>query len=245
MSGASTPQRRWGGVTTSDMVVTLRDSKTMACAFPYALGTVARIKTLPDRRFDKDTKAWLVPVRDFERVLTLFPDASIDVPVWAAVYPSNEMLMGKALTFCRNLTAMGVSLVHAGANIVAVGEIATPVLQAEVDKRAEWIGRLMARGHVFTAVERPKRTEQHGGGLFDQGGEVDEIVALNAVIDAALGADWPDAAPDSELAVVWKGIQNAAVREREKAQWAQARRRRDGGKRRQKPLPVEQPGLGL
>ena len=50
----------------------------MILTFEYDAGLVAQVKELPDRKWDKDRKLWLVPVRHAETVCKKFPQAQID-----------------------------------------------------------------------------------------------------------------------------------------------------------------------
>ena len=96
---------------TEPCIITLHDAKTLCCRFAYSARAVATIKTLPRRTFDRDLRAWLVPVDDFERVVALFPDASVDVAVWETVYPTVALRRRRVLTFCRSLAALIAAIV--------------------------------------------------------------------------------------------------------------------------------------
>lgn len=62
----------------SDVMIT-RDGRGYArVKFPYDPQRVAAIKSLSDRRYDPDTKTWIVPLALLGEVIRIFPDAQID-----------------------------------------------------------------------------------------------------------------------------------------------------------------------
>jgi hypothetical protein len=136
------------------VLVTLHDARTLRCAFPYSAQAVAKIQALPRRTYEAATRTWLVPAADFELLAAAFPDLQASAAAWEAAYPSVANRLAKALTFCRNLAALGVSIVEQDGQVAAVGDAVSPLLQAEVAARADPIRRLLAQGHVFQAAER-------------------------------------------------------------------------------------------
>lgn len=143
--------------------ITLYDRTTLCAAFPYRADRVAAIKTLPERRFEPDLKAWLVPVSHFEQLLEVLPDAGVHPDVWETVYPTLAMRLADTLGYCRRLNASGVRLVVRDGRIVAEHDYADPkdikALQKHVDERAGDIWRLLVRGHRFDRAAQPPDTK--------------------------------------------------------------------------------------
>lgn len=221
------------------MLITLHDAKTLALRFPYSALRVAQVKTLPTRVFDRDAGAWLVPLADFARVLALGgDDASVDVEVWEAAYPTRARRLAGALTFCQALAALGVTICLQDGRLVAQGAHVSPLVQAEVEQRGALIRRLLADGWEFVGM-------QDGGdggvGVGNITGAADGAAqdATTSAVPATPTATVPD---DAKLELLLAGIKNAAKRaaadQERRAAWR--RRAQSGGRQK-----AQQGDLGL
>ena len=252
---------RRAGAPSASTIVTVYDARTLRCAFPYSAAAVAKMQALPRRTYDGATRTWLLPVSDFDLLAAAFPDLQAAADAWEAAFPTAANRLAAALTFCRNLAALGVSIAEQDGKIEAVGDAASPLLQAEVAARADAIRQLLAQGHVFRAAARraagPDAAHWLAGVLDAEAADrapltgagadaeppnncaphAEPLPAAQGTQNAARGA--PPA--DPLLAAVVRGMQNAAVRAaadaERRAAWRRAQMRRaageDGGSERE------------
>ena len=129
----------------------LHDAHTLRVSFPWSQAAVDAIKSIGGATFDKDSKTWRAPVAKLDAILRIFGDD-------AAVAPEVAMSAAPKLpvqNFAETCAAAGVSLRIEGARVVGSGGCWTPVLQAEIDKRAVQLRRLIESGWQPPATISP------------------------------------------------------------------------------------------
>ena len=134
------PRKGW--VIWMTTTIFLHDAHTLRVSFPWSQAAVDAIKSIGGATFDKDSKTWRAPVAKLDAILRIFGDD-------AAVAPEVAMSAAPKLPvehFAETCAAAGVSLRIEGARVVGSGGCWTPVLQAEIDKRAPQLRRLIESG---------------------------------------------------------------------------------------------------
>jgi hypothetical protein len=121
--------------------VFLNDDKSLRVSFAYSAEAVEAIKTVPGATWDKASKTWRVPVAKLDAVLRIFPDAAM-APEVACVAPAKLPIHH----FAETCAAAGVTLQIVGDRVQGSGGCWTRILQAEIDKRATQLIRLIASG---------------------------------------------------------------------------------------------------
>ena len=119
----------------------LHDAATLRVSFPYSQTAVDAMKTVEGATFDKASKTWRAPLATLDKVLRVFPDAAMAPEVALAASPILPIQH-----FADTCAAAGVSLTVNGAQVRGSGGAWTPVLQAEIDKRAVALIRLIRSG---------------------------------------------------------------------------------------------------
>ena len=120
----------------------LHDASTLRVSFPYSVGAVDAIKGIGGAAWDKPSKTWRVPLAKFDAPLRAFGDD-------CAVAPEVYMAAAPVLPvehFAATCAQAGVALRIEGGRVVGSGGCWTPVLQAEIDKRAVQLRRLIEAG---------------------------------------------------------------------------------------------------
>ncbi len=120
----------------------LHDAHTLRINFPYDPAAVDAIKTVAGATWDKVAKVWYVPVSKLDGVLRIFgDDAAVAPEVFMAAAP--KLLVEH---FAETCAAAGVALRVEGERVIGSGGCWTLVLQAEIDKRAAPLRRLLESG---------------------------------------------------------------------------------------------------
>lgn len=178
------------------------ENNALRLTFAYHAEIVARCKLIGGATWDKEQRCWYVPLQQADKVARMFPKAAYDFDAIGAVLDAEKQ---RTATFAAGLIRMGVRLrIDASGAVCAVGDGVSPVLADMVAQRSDDL-------RAWVDIAMPVVTV------------TDDDVARNAT-------------PREKQSHVTKGdrlihagMQNAAKREAEKAQWAQrgrvARRR--------------------
>ena len=134
----------------------LHDAATLRVSFLYSVAAVAAIKAIGDARWDPASRTWRVPLERLDAVLSIFGDSAAVAPEVAmaasaeqqeALEPRRPATPEQRIVFFAETCAWaGVALRIEGSRVVGSGGAWTPVLQAEIDKRAVPLRRLIASG---------------------------------------------------------------------------------------------------
>ena len=134
----------------------LHDTKTLRISFPYSAASVAAIKKIDGARWNPESRTWSVPLDRLDAVLSIFGDnAAVAPEVFMAadatprevVAPSAPLTPEERLeNFMLTLVWAGVTLTIQGDRVQGSGGAWTPILQAEIDKRATQLIRLLRSG---------------------------------------------------------------------------------------------------
>ena len=119
----------------------LHDEGTLRISFPYSQTAVDAMKTVDGATWDKASKTWKAPIAKLDAVLRVFPDAAL-APEVALAGPAKLPIEH----FAETCAAAGVTLTVNGAQVQGSGGAWTQILQAEIDKRATQLIRLIASG---------------------------------------------------------------------------------------------------
>lgn len=119
----------------------LHDEGTLRVSFPYSQTAVDAMKTIDGATWDKASKTWRAPLGQLDKVLRIFPDAAMAPEVALAGPPVLPIQH-----FAETCAAAGVTLSVNGAQVLGSGGAWTQILQAEIDKRATALIRLIASG---------------------------------------------------------------------------------------------------
>ena len=119
----------------------LNDDQTLRISFAYSLEAVEKMKTVDGATWDKASKTWRAPLGQLDKVLRVFPDAALAPEVALAGPPVLPIQH-----FAETCAAAGVTLTINGAQVRGSGGAWTQILQAEIDKRATQLIRLIASG---------------------------------------------------------------------------------------------------
>jgi hypothetical protein len=119
----------------------LHDAATLRISFAYSSEAVEKIKTVNGATWDKASKTWRAPLGQLDKVLRVFPDAAL-APEVALAGPAKLPIEH----FAETCAAAGVTLTVNGALVQGSGGAWTQILQAEIDKRATQLSRLIASG---------------------------------------------------------------------------------------------------
>jgi hypothetical protein len=99
------------------------------------------MKTVDGATFDKASRTWRAPLAKLDAVLRVYPDAAM-APEVALAGPAKLPIQH----FAETCAAAGVTLTVNGAQVLGSGGAWTQILQAEIDKRATQLSRLIASG---------------------------------------------------------------------------------------------------
>ena len=148
----------------------LHDEGTLRISFPYSQTAVDAMKTVDGATWDKASKTWRAPVAKLDAVLRAFPDAALAPEVALAGPPVLPIQH-----FAETCAAAGVTLTVDGAQVRGSGGAWTQILQAEIDKRATALIRLLRSGwQPPVAMEvRPAPVPE----TFDHITELDRVMA--------------------------------------------------------------------
>lgn len=120
----------------------LHDAHTLRINFPYDPAAVDAIKQVGGATWDRAAKVWLAPVAKLDALLRIFGDDCAVAPeVYMAASPKLPVEH-----FAETCAQAGVSLRVEGKRVIGSGGCWTPILQAEIDKRAPAIRRLLESG---------------------------------------------------------------------------------------------------
>ena len=119
----------------------LHDEGTLRISFPYSQTAVDTMKTVDGATWDKASKTWRAPLAKLDAVLRAFPDAAM-APEVALAGPVKLPIEH----FAETCAAAGVTLTVNGAQVRGSGGAWTQILQAEIDKRATQLIRLLRSG---------------------------------------------------------------------------------------------------
>lgn len=119
----------------------LHDEYTLRISFPYSQTAVDAVKTVDGATWDKASKTWRAPLAKLDAVLRAFPDAAM-APEVALAGPTKLPIEH----FAETCAAAGVTLTVSGAQVLGSGGAWTQILQAEIDKRATALIRLLRSG---------------------------------------------------------------------------------------------------
>ena len=119
----------------------LHDEGTLRVSFPYSQTAVDAMKTVDGATFDKASKTWRAPLAKLDAVLRVFPDSAL-APEVALAGPTKLPIQH----FAETCAAAGVTLTVNGAQVRGSGGAWTQILQAEIDKRATQLIRLITSG---------------------------------------------------------------------------------------------------
>lgn len=123
------------------VTIFLQDAATLRVSFPYSQTAVDAMKTVNGATWDKASKTWRAPVAKLDAVLRVFPAAAL-APEVALAGPAKLPIEH----FADTCAAAGVTLSVNGAQVLGSGGAWTQILQAEIDKRATQLIRLIASG---------------------------------------------------------------------------------------------------
>ena len=148
----------------------LHDEGTLRISFPYSQANVDAMKTVDGATWDKASKTWKAPIAKLDAVLRVFPDAAM-APEVALAGPAKLPIEH----FAETCAAAGVTLTINGAQVRGSGGAWTQILQAEIDKRATQLIRLLRSGwQPPVAMEvRPAPVPE----TFDHITELDRVMA--------------------------------------------------------------------
>lgn len=148
----------------------LQDAATLRISFPYSQTAVDAMKTVEGATFDKASRTWRTPLAKLDAVLQVFPDAAMAPEVALAASPVLPIQH-----FAETCAAAGVTLTVNGALVQGSGGAWTQILQAEIDKRATQLIRLLRSGwQPPVAMEvRPAPVPD----TFDHITELDRVIA--------------------------------------------------------------------
>ena len=119
----------------------LHDEGTLRISFPYSQANVDAMKTVDGATWDKASKTWRAPLVKLDAVLRVFPDSAL-APEVALAGPTKLPIEH----FAETCAAAGVTLTVNGAQVQGSGGAWTQILQAEIDKRATQLIRLITSG---------------------------------------------------------------------------------------------------
>ena len=119
----------------------LNDDQTLRISFAYSLEAVEKVKKIDGATFDKASRTWRAPLSMLDKVLRVFPDAAMAPEVALAASPVLPIQH-----FAETCAAAGVTLTVSGAQVLGSGGAWTQILQAEIDKRATQLIRLLRSG---------------------------------------------------------------------------------------------------
>ena len=119
----------------------LNDDQTLRISFAYSLEAVEKVKKIDGAIFDKASRTWCAPLSMLDKVLRVFPDAAMAPEVALAGPPVLPIQH-----FAETCAAAGVTLTVNGALVQGSGGAWTQILQAEIDKRATQLIRLLRSG---------------------------------------------------------------------------------------------------
>ena len=119
----------------------LHDEGTLRISFPYSQTAVDAMKSIDGATWDKASKTWRAPIAKLDAVLRVFPDAALAHEV-ALAGPAKLPIEH----FADTCAAAGVTLTVHGTHVQGSGGAWTQMLQAEIDKRATQLIRLIASG---------------------------------------------------------------------------------------------------
>jgi len=123
------------------VTIFLQDEGTLRISFPYSQTVVDAMKTVDGATFDKASRTWRTPLAKLDAVLRVFPDAAM-APEVALAGPAKLPIEH----FAETCAAAGVTLTVSGAQVLGSGGAWTQILQAEIDKRAVALIRLLRSG---------------------------------------------------------------------------------------------------
>ena len=148
----------------------LNDDQTLRISFAYSLEAVEKVKKIDGATFDKASRTWRAPLSMLDKVLRVFPDAAMAPEVALAGPPVLPIQH-----FAETCAAAGVTLTVNGALVQGSGGAWTQILQAEIDKRAVALIRLIRSGwQPPVAMEvRPAPVPE----TFDHITELDRVMA--------------------------------------------------------------------
>ena len=148
----------------------LHDEGTLRVSFPYSQTAVDAMKTVDGATFDKASKTWRAPLAKLDAVLRVFPDSAL-APEVALAGPTKLPIQH----FAETCAAAGVTLTVNGAQVRGSGGAWTQILQAEIDKRAVALIRLIRSGwQPPVAMEvRPAPVPE----TFEHISELDRVMA--------------------------------------------------------------------
>ena len=148
----------------------LHDEGTLRISFPYSQTAVDAMKTVDGATWDKASKTWRAPLGALDKVLRVFPDAAM-APEVALAGPTKLPIE----RFAETCAAAGVTLTMNGTQVRGSGGAWTQILQAEIDKRATQLIRLLRSGwQPPVAMEvRPAPVPD----TFDHITELDRVMA--------------------------------------------------------------------
>ena len=135
----------------------LHDEGTLRISFPYSAASVEAIKKIDGARWDAASRTWRTPLERLDAVLSIFGDsaalapevvfaASADLPQIAAQPVKPVDPLAKAKNFVMTCCEAGVTLTVQGNRVIGSGGCWTPILQKEIDKRADLLRHLFASG---------------------------------------------------------------------------------------------------
>ena len=124
------------------VTIFLHDPATLRVSFGYNAALVDAVKTVEGATFDKPSRTWRVPLRKLDKLLAVVGDVAAVAPeVFLAASPTLPV------EHFANTCAMGhVTLAVVGDRVQGSGGAWTPLLQAEIDKRAAALRWLLASG---------------------------------------------------------------------------------------------------
>ena len=170
----------------------LHDVHTLRVSFPYSAAAVDAIKTVGGATWDKAAKVWYAPVAKLDAILRVFGDD-------CAVAPDAAMAAAPKLPiehFAATCAAAGVSLRVEGPRVQGSGGCWTPILQAEIDKRAAQLRRLLEGGWQAPQAAPPPAAAPEPAS-YDLITHLDRVIAKgeqNARIAAEKEAGYKEAA---------------------------------------------------
>ena len=159
------------------VTVFLADPNTLRVSFGYDAALVDAIKTIEGATFDRPSKTWRLPLRKLDKLLAVVGDV-------AAVAPEVFLAASPILPvehFANTCARGDVTLTVVGDRVQGSGGAWTPVLQAEIDKRAAQLRRLIASGWQPRGAEPVPAPSEHG--------ELKHITEVDRLI-AAHEKDW-------------------------------------------------------
>lgn len=134
----------------------LHDAATLRVSFPYSPPAVDAIKQIGGARWHPESRTWRVPLERLDALLSVFGDSAALAPevVLAAEAEQQEVIEPRKPAtpeqrlgyFMDTLVWAGVSLRVEGQRVQGSGGCWTPILQAEIDKRADQLRRLLESG---------------------------------------------------------------------------------------------------